>query len=318
MVVFFGGSTIFEKYYSYYSTIKFGVTFSPQYAGYLGLDWQKTYIQMLDELKVNNLRIPTYWDVLQPDSGGFDFHETDFMLYEAQKRNAKIILVLGARQPRWPECHIPGWAESLSVKERQEKVLEFIRQTVERYKNYPNIWAWQVENEPLLTSFGEGCDTPDKDFLKKEVALVRSLSNKTIIMTDSGELGWWTTSMQLSDIFGTTMYRKVFNKSLGYIAYPWPPYFYKFKSDLVKNIFARNNRKTIIAELQAEPWLANGILLQAEQQSYLLTVDEFKDYITYAKKTGFDEAYLWGVEWWYWMAQQGYPDYLNFAETLFR
>ena len=25
--------------------------------------------------------------------------------------HAKVILTVGLRQPRWPECHAPGWAD---------------------------------------------------------------------------------------------------------------------------------------------------------------------------------------------------------------
>ncbi len=136
-------------------------------------------------------------------------------------------------------------------------------------------------------------------------------------MTDSGELGFWKTSMQLSDIFGTTLYRKVYNPVLGYAEYPLPPYFYSIKSSLIRNIFAQNNKKTIIIELQSEPWLANGIFKSPDQQAKLFTLANFKNYISFAKKTGFDEAYFWGVEWWYFMAQNGYPEYLEYAKTLF-
>src|SRR3989344_5015331 len=76
----------------------FGVTFSPKYAKYLKLDWRKTYLETLDELKVKNLRLPTYWDVLEKDKDKYDFTETDFMVDQASKRGARIILVVGARQ----------------------------------------------------------------------------------------------------------------------------------------------------------------------------------------------------------------------------
>lgn len=298
------------------SSFRFGVTFSPRYAKYLKLDWQKTYMQALDNLKVRNLRIPSYWDVLEPEEKKFSFEETDFMLNEASKRGARMIVVVGIRQPRWPECHIPSWAKKLPVSERQQKLLQFIGRVVDRYRDKPQIWAWQVENEPLL-SFGEGCDSPDQSFLKQEVELVRKLSSKTIIMTDSGELGFWEVPMSLSDIFGTTMYRKVYDRLLGYVSYPLPPLFYNIKSSLVRDIFARGNQKTIIAELQAEPWLANGAFLSPDQQAKLFTVAELKSNINFSKKTGFNEAYLWGVEWWYFMAEHGHPEYLDYAKTLF-
>lgn len=317
LVIAFLINFIFEKTYSYPSKINYGITFSPRYANYLKLDYKKTYIQILDDLKVKNLRIPTYWDILEAKENQYDFTETDFMLNEANKRGARVILVVGARQPRWPECHIPDWARKLSLANRQQKILGFVQETVERYKNHSEIWAWQVENEPLLPFFGEGCDKGNEYFLKTEINLVKNLSNKTIIVSDAGELGSWIVPMQVSDVFGTTLYRKVYDKSLGYITYPIAPYLYNIKSNLVRNIFARNNQKTIIVEFQAEPWFADGSFIPPEQQAKILTKEDLKNYINFSKKTGFDEIYFWGVEWWYYMAGRGHPEYLDYAKTLF-
>lgn len=309
-------NVVLEKTYSFPSQIKYGVTFSPVYAKYLNLDWQKTYNAILD-LNVRNLRIQSYWDILEPKEGKYDFSETDYMLDEAKTRGAKVILVLGVKQPRWPECHIPTWAKDLSIKDRQQRILEFIQKVVERYKDQPAVWAWQVENEPLLT-FGENCDPPDKDFLNKEIELVRGISDKKIILSDSGELGFWVTSMQLSDVFGTTVYRSVYDKTFGYVTYPIPAYFYSIKSGLVRRLFAPANQKTIVVELQAEPWLAGGTLVLPKEQAKIFTAEDFRNYTNFAKKTGFDEAYLWGVEWWYFMAENRHPEYLEYAKSLFK
>lgn len=298
--------------------IKYGVTFSPRYARYLGLDWRQTFVKILNETGAKNLRLPTYWEEIEVEPNNFNFSDSDFMLLEAGQKGAKVIMVVGARQPRWPECHVPAWAKALSVTERRQKILQFVAKTVERYKDHSSVWAWQVENEPLLKSFGESCDSPDKNFLKTEAGLVKSLSNKTVIMTDSGELGSWVTAMRLSDIFGTTLYRQVYDKFFGYTTYPLPPYFYNIKSSLVRNIFAPNNLKTIIVELQAEPWFANGDFVATEEQIKLFTTQDFKNYTNFARGTGFDEVYLWGVEWWYFMAGQGHPEYLEYAKTLFK
>ena len=33
-----------------------------------------------------------------------------------------------------------------------------------------------------------------------------------------------------------------------------------------------------------------------------------REHVEYAQRTGFDEFYLWGVEWWYWIKLQGHPE----------
>ena len=49
-----------------------------------------------------------------------------------------------------------------------------------------------------------------------------------------------------------------------------------------------------------------------------MSFEKFNENIEYAKKTGFDEMYLWGVEWWYWMKQKGDNSYWNRVKELFK
>lgn len=300
--------------------IIYGVTFAPRAAEFLGLEWKQVYTAVLDDLKIRYLRLPGYWNVIEKTNGVYEFSEPDYMLEEAGKRDAKVILTLGMKQPRWPECHVPEWALKLSKEERQSKALEFIRQVVLRYKNDPSIVSWQVENEPLLYFFADHCDRPDLEFLKKEVALVRSLDSRPIIIADSGELSLWGEQMKLSDIFGTTLYRTTWNSLLGYNNYPWPPGFYSLRSNFFRNFFAPENQKTIIVELQAEPWFAKNSAqtTPVEEQIKLFSTDDLKSNIEFAQKTGFDEDYLWGVEWWYFMKEKGHPEYWEYAKKLFQ
>ena len=39
-----------------------GITFSGRYASDIGMDPQKTFLAILDELKVKKIRLPIYWD----------------------------------------------------------------------------------------------------------------------------------------------------------------------------------------------------------------------------------------------------------------
>ncbi len=319
LIIILIGQIIFNKLHMFPNQIKTGVTFSPKYVTDLKLDWKDTYLKVLQDLKVKNLRIPSYWDVLEEKKDQFDYSQVDFMVDEANKNKAQLIVVLGERQPRWPECHIPVWARTLTVSDRQQRILEFIEKVVSRYKSSPEVTSWQIENEPFLASFGTGCDIPDEQFLKSEIKLVRGLSGKPIILTDSGELGNWIVPMQLSDVFGITLYRDVYNHVLGYTTFPLLPYFYNLKSTLVRNLFAQSNKKTIIIELQTEPWSPENNLFETpiNKQAALFPLEKFKQNINFAKDTGFDEDYLWGVEWWYFMAQYGHPEYLDFAKSLF-
>ncbi len=277
----------------------FGVTFSAPQAEYLGLDWRATYLDMLDNLKIKNLRLLAYWNQIEVTPDQYDFIDLDWQVAEATKRGVKIIMTIGRRLPHWPECHSPGWTKDLSEKENQAEILTMIKTVTEHYKDQPGIVMWQVDNEPLVDWFGS-CPKPDRDFVKKEIALVKSLDSRPVLITDSGELSSWVWAARLGDYFGTTMYRVVWNKYIGYWSYDWflPPAFYTLKAKL--NGLDLN--KVIVAELQTEAWLRDDISkISLEEQKKSINPEQFRKNIGVARRTGFSEAYLWGVEYWYWL-----------------
>lgn len=292
----------------------FGVTFSRKYAEDLGLDWREVYLAILDDLEVKQLRLPIYWDEIEKEKDVFTFADYDFMISEGSKRNVKMIVNIGWRLPRWPECHAPGWTNQESISDTQKRVLIMLEKTIKRYKNNQAIVYWQLENEPFLNFFGN-CPPSDEEFFKKELALVKSLDKRLIMVSGPGELNMWRKESKYGDIFGTTMYRVVWNRWLGYTLYPLPPSFYRFKAWLV-NIAPANR---IIAELQAEPWVPQGkiIHLSKSEADYSFSLDRFKSNLSYAKKTKFNKAYLWGVEWWYWQYLHGNKSFWELARELF-
>lgn len=300
--------------------VKFGVTFSPRYAYDLNLNPQTTYIKILDELGVKRVRIPIYWDEVEKFPRELNFSSIDYYLSEAQKRDVEVILVLGYKQPRWPECFAPEWVAKLMRKDREERILELVQKEVEYFKKYSNIILWQVENEPFLI-YGI-CDPVNEKtakLIKEEVSIIKSLDKRPVMITDSGELGFWTNAQKLSDTFGTTLYRQVWSPYFGVVEYPFPPFFYSSKNQIVK-ILTGNKGETIISELQAEPWLKGGERLASaaiDKQVKGLPVSKLKSYVEYASQTGFREIYLWGVEWWYFMDKNGHPEYLEYTKSLF-
>ena len=188
-----------------------------------------------------------------------------------------------------------------------------------RYKDNDTIAVWQVENEPLF-KFGL-CPWYDKNFLKKEVELVKSLdSTRQIIISDSGEQSMWFGAAKIGDIVGTTMYRKVWgliSDNFGfYIDSFLPPVHYWRKAQIIKKIFGKD---VVCTELQAEPW-AHKLFYDVplEEQEKTMNLEQFKKNIEYAQETGLQKFYLWGAEWWYWMKEtQNRPAIWNEAQKLF-
>jgi hypothetical protein len=278
--------------------IPLGVTFSTRYAQDINLDWKEVFVAMLDDLKIRQIRIPAYWDLIEKTEGEYDFSDLDWQLDQAEKRDAKVILVVGQKVPRWPECFIPEWAKNDDAK-RKEKLLEVERLIVERYKDRKVIQNWQVENEPFL-SFGI-CPKADPALLDREIANVKSVdATHPVVITDSGELSLWYKAASRADVFGTTMYREVYSQKMGHWRYPIGPNFFKLKKAILEKFV--DNSGSLVIELQGEPWVGGWTTSQPiDVQLASMNADILKDNVEFAKKTNFDQIYLWGVEWWYWM-----------------
>lgn len=299
---------------------KIGVTFSYIYAEQIGLNWKEAYTAMLEDLNMKYIRLPVYWDRVQTSEDSYDFSAIDWQLEQAQKHDAKIILVVGQKVPRWPECYVPKWVGSdpsnLDQKILKDKLLAFQKVVIERYKDgHSEIVNWQIENEPFL-DFGI-CSKVNPDLLDAELAQAKLLDpNRPKIVTDSGELSLWIKAASRADIFGTTMYREVYSARMGHWRYPIGPNFFKIKQWIIKTFAKQDN--AIVIELQGEPWVA-GWTTDAPVEIQLASMNAaiLVDNVEFAKKTGMKEVYVWGVEWWYWMkVNQNNPTLWETAKTL--
>lgn len=176
---------------------------------------------------------------------------------------------------------------------------------VEHYRANQSIIMWQIENEPYLM-FGN-CATRGKNFLEKEIALVKSLdTTRPVLVTDGGEFGLWYRAARAGDIFGTTMYRRVYPRFIGplfgVIEYPLSPSYFRLKEKFVRWVIGDPQKKFIVVELQGEPWEPVALSqVPYEEQLKNFNREYFAKTIAYAKEAGFDEYYLWGSEWWYWL-----------------
>lgn len=298
--------------------ITYGMSFNTLYAEELGLDWRETYDAILDDMQVRHLRLAAHWPMVEPQADQYSFTELDYQVERAEEVQADVILAVGRRLPRWPECHIPDWAKELTWEEQKAELRDYIKAVVNRYKDYPNITFWQVENEPYLEVFAkEYCGELDEDFLKEEVALVKSLDpTRPVLLTDSGNLGTWIGAYKNGDAFGTSVYVYFWNPELGQFKSVLPPWFYPFKESLVQLMYG--DKPTYLIELSAEPWLLEPITeVDVETQYSRMDVEKIEEIIDYAAKTGYDRQYLWGAEWWYWLKKQGHDEIWLLGKDLF-
>lgn len=282
------------------------------------MDWQETYEALLNDLGARRLRLAAYWDIIEPLEGQFAWGQLDYQMDRAQQEGARVILAVGRKLPRWPECREPGWTAGRPEAEKQRLILRMLTAAVERYKGHPALVMWQLENEPLL-DFGD-CPPEDKDFLAREEALLRAAGGgRPILITDSGELNSWLPAAGFGDVLGTTMYRTVFSgraQDLFHYDYLFPAWLYRAKARLVK---LAKGKKVIISELQGEPWGEKPYeQMSKPRREEIFPPDRLRLLLNFARRTQLPEAYWWGAEYWYWEKQRGDPRYWNIARGFFQ
>ena len=299
-------------------SITYGMSFNTMYARELGLDWKQTYDAILDDLKVRHLRLAAHWPMIEPEPNVYNFTELDYQIKRAEETHSTVVLAVGRRLPRWPECHVPQWAQNLSVEERNRSQIAYMETVISRYKKSPAVTVWQIENEPFLSVFAyDHCGDLDTTFLEKEIALAKSLDGtRPILVTDSGNLGTWYGAYSRGDMFGTSVYVHFWNPELGQFRTYLPPWFYRAKDNLMALVYGRKD--SVLIELSAEPWLLEPVTkIPLETQFTRMNLEKFEDILNYAKDTRYDEQFLWGAEWWYWLELQDRPEMWNRGKELF-
>lgn len=302
-----------------------GATFIPAYAESFGLDGPQTLDALLDDVGVRHLRLVSYWDQLEPQPGKYDFSLLDWQFAKAEAKGAKVTLGLGLRQPRWPECHIPGWARSQPVNQWQPRLEAFITEVVNRYKTSPALDSYQLENEFFLKGFGECDQIPDSMArwrLVSEYNLLKKLDpGHTLIISRSNNALGVPVGEPTPDEFGISIYKRVWDGTLTrrYLEYPFPAWYYAFVAGTQKIVTGRD---MIIHELQAESWGPNGQHLSdtsVEEANKSFNAERFRARIKFAEGTGMREVYLWGAEYWYHrLKNQHDPSLWNVAKEVFR
>ncbi len=314
LIVFVGSAYGIAQWYiisQRHKEFKFGATFIPSYARYFDLEPQSTLQAMIDDLGIHHFRLVSYWDEIEKTPGTYDFSELDWQFQKVANAGGTVSLAIGLRQPRWPECHMPKWAENTPKEQWYPQLKTFIGKVVERYKDHPSLDTYQLENEYFLKAFGI-CPDHSRDRLVDEFNYVKRLDNNTpVIVTRSNNALGWPLYAPIPDISGVSIYKRVWDKTITkrYFEYPFPAWFYAFLAGGTKILIGKD---LIVHELQAEPWGPDkGITeISIEEQNKSLSPKRLTDRIKYGKATGMREIDLWGVEMWYWRKVKLHDDSL--------
>jgi hypothetical protein len=277
---------------NFFGQRRFGTTFSTKELLRRGLDWREAFDNLLD-LGMNAVRIGAYWSDLEPEHGVFDFAELDELLTKCEANSLQVVVTLGMKGPRWPEFHIPQWAQVESDaeditadKELCDQCLDYVEAVVRHIQGFKCIIAFQIENEPLDKA-GEKRQIVGIDFVSQEASLVRRIDSglRPIVIT-----AWcWSfkhdsdvkDALRYCNILGLDVYSRVRgdDKTGEQRAGTLPKHY--------KALANGKGREAWITEAQAEPW--NPSSFDREDLTGLLGKLE---------KSEFDTVFLWGFEKW--------------------
>jgi len=282
----------------------YGASFSIKYSEELGNDWHANYLALLNDMGLKKFRLMTYWDLVEPQKGQYDFTDLDWQINQATAHGAKVSLAIGFRQPRYPECHEPEWVKTLPVNETawNNELYSYIQTVVDRYKNNPSIDSYQLENEAENNWFGScrGSAAP-RQRLQAEFDLIKRLDSRhPVYMSLSDEHGF-PLGKPIPDGYGFSIYRIVYSTNTQihfYATYPITDWFHRLRAFIIVHT---QHRPVFIHEMQLEPWGSSATEnLSIAEQNKSMSVPQIHKSLAFGRKTGIKTQYLWGSEWWYW------------------
>jgi len=326
--------------------VQVGTSYSIRRAEALGLDWKATYDELLD-MHFKVIRLGVYWSDV--DADGYD--QLDWLMNQSARAGQPVVLTVGMKSLGWPEFYIPDQylpriANGGEVSHDPllgEAVLPFIQETVERYGAYPNLVAWQVENEPFNPS-GPNRWWIGKDLLTSELAVVRetdharhplivnvfghfnmqldaasSRSGQTLgsllgFDSDSAERDALSV-LRPGDVLGSDVYTRIGYRFLGHNGVAEADSNWDDRvADWQKSALAEQ-KTAWVTEAQAEPWEADDSTVSDPQSFSPPDVERtFHD----LKLAGQTTVLLWGAEYWYWSLANGDPTWLEAARSILR
>lgn len=274
---------------------KFGVSFSVKQCRNFGQDSSATLQWLISEMGFRRFRLMSYWDEIEKTPGVYDFADLDGQVAQVVAAEGVITMCLGVKQPRYPEYHWPEWAWQLPKPERDAALLKFTEVVVERYKSNNNIISWHLENEALLTGFGEKIDI-DRKRLRAEYALVKKLDpDRNVVMSTSAAWGIPVIG-PIPNVVGFSYYLIRWRDTRYTTTYHYA-WIHRLRAQLIKLIW---QKPSFIHELQMEPWGPKDIWqMEPAQQDESMGPEQIAKNFSHAKATQLYPIDLWGGEWWY-------------------
>lgn len=323
-----------------------GTSFSPLRATALGLDYQAAFRQ-LEGMHFRVIRLSAYWN--EVDAYGYD--ELDWLTAEAERTGQPIVLSVGMKGLGWPEFYVPSsvFTDGVPAEGRdvtldpglRTTALEFVENTVVRYRHNRALYAWQIENEPFNRA-GPSHWWISPAFVSDEIEAARSLDDRhrPVIVNAFGHfnlffdqasnrngldvrslLGFEGDSAEKEslavlargDILGLDVYTGIGYRFMGgnYLSHAgsdWPDQVAHWRS-----LAQAQGKQAWITEAQAEPWEASMATF-ANPKS--VSPEAIRTMFGSLKDAGYSTVLLWGSEYWLWRAANGDTQWIDTVQSI--
>lgn len=327
-----------------------GISFRPLQARALGLDPHSALRALLAH-RFDVLRLAAHWDRIEAQPGRFSMDDLDWQVDVAARAGKQIVLCVGAVKAfGYPEffapahrlLHAPLREHTLvapgSHRALLDAAVEFVTRVVERYRDRPEIVAWQVEHDAVDPLGLEHSWRLATAFLEAEVNAVRAADPARPVLLNGflptslpvtlqqfwrtrGQGDSLSVAARLADIVGVDYYPRHAVVGMGrWTVYldghnsPWPR---RRLTQLLRRARARGQR-VIITEGQAEPWesVTTPPSSPGRVMSSCLPEHVIENYNACMRASGRQgrqvSTYLfWGAEYWLRRMQDGDPRYLR-------
>jgi len=324
---------------------RLGISFRPLQAAAFGLNADEVLDRLLG-YPIELVRLAAYWDRIEPKPGVADFAELDQYIDAVEAAGRQIILCVGAVKAfGYPEYFVPAHHTPVPLPERTlidaashrsllDSACGFVARVVQRYRERPSIYAWQVEHDAVDPLGMEHSWRLSTGFVTREIEAVRATDPSRPILMNGflptsvpvaisqrwrtrGQGDSLEVAQRLADIVGIDFYpRHAVAAKAGRSVYldgsraPW-------QHRRRRSLFS-GGRELMVCEGQAEPWEAvtrppsePGRGMYSCPPEHVIEV--YNQCIRWNDGAPVTlSAYLfWGAEYWLLREREGDPSYVN-------
>ena len=131
------------------------------------------YWKNFDEMHMNAIVVPAYWELIEPEEGHFNFSTIDSVIYAARAHHLKIVFLWFGTWKNSMSCYVPLWVKTDE-------------------KRFPRARTSNGEAEDILTAFSKNSRDADAQAfaaLMKHIKEIDGKEHTVILVQVENEMG---------------------------------------------------------------------------------------------------------------------------------